>query len=149
MARDDSSLNTGMSSAVERRSRERLEEQLRKRSGEREQLTPGAEILIAWINKDIKDVGNMETKILGIDFDDLRAMIPLAQRLNVDNATLLQAQVLAQAMHIEWLKSAKNRLKNTLRVAKRADKAAEEARNAELPEAWKEAAKMPDPEPTK
>jgi hypothetical protein len=138
-----------MSSAVERRAKERLDEQLRKRSGERDQLTPGAEILIAWINKDIKDVGSMETKILGMDFDELRSMIPLAARMNVDNKDLLMAQVLAQAMHIEWLKSAKNRLKNTLRVAKRADKEAEEARNAELPQAWQDAAKTPAPEPKK
>lgn len=141
--RKDNVLNTGMSSAVQRRAEARLESQKRKRDDERAQLTPGAEILLDWIDKDLATVGNLQNMVIGINFDDLRTMLPLAQRLNVDDKDLLVAQVLAQAMHIEWLKSTKNRLKVTLRKAKNADKQAEKVENAKLPEAWQEAAKEP------
>lgn len=136
--RTDNSLNTGMSSVAERRSQQRLEEQQRKRAGVREALLPSAEIMLEWIDKDIKKIDSIESKVFNVNLEELRGMVPLASRLNVSDKDLLVAQLLAQAMHIEWLRGTKNRIKVTLRQAKSADKKWYSTQDA--PEAWVEAA---------
>lgn len=113
--RNDALLNTGMSSAVDRRAKFRLEEQKRKRSGERAQLTPGAEIVLAWIDKEIADAA------------DLRHII-----INVADEEHVKAQLLARQYELNWLGDIKNRAKNMMREVKKVEKAAA----SEAPAAW-------------
>lgn len=98
MTRNDSLLNTGLSSAVERRQKAKYDEAHKKRNDQRARLTPQADIVLAWIEKERKDVV------------DLSKMI-----LNVDSEQNVRAQLLARQLHLTFLDNIKNRAKNMLR----------------------------------
>lgn len=117
--RNDAMLDTGLSSAVERRAQARSDEQRRKRSDQRARLTPGAEIVLEWIDKEINEAA------------DLRKII-----INVADEEHVKAQLLARQMHLTWLEDIKNRAKNMLREVNKPD-----AIDPDVPEAWADAAK--------
>lgn len=119
--RTDNSLNTGMSSVVERRSQQRLEEQQRKRAGVREAMLPSADILLEWIDKEIAQAKDLEHMII-----------------NISSEENVRAQLLGKQYYLESLKSMKNKIRVTLRQAKAADKKWYSTQDA--PEAWVEAA---------
>lgn len=125
-SRDDSSLNTGMSSALQRRRYAKQEELHEKRKREKEAtaarlsgLTTQGDIVVEWLEQELADVKDF-TKMT-TEFDPVAFMkqMPLAQRLNVSSAELLQAQTIARLMHIEWLEKARTRAKNHLKKPKR------------------------------
>jgi ribonuclease D len=96
--RNDSVLNTGMSSAVERRQKAKWDEAHKKRNDQRARLTPKAEIILEWIEQERKDVV------------DLSKMI-----LNVESEENVRAQLLARQLHLTFLTNMKNKAKNLLR----------------------------------
>lgn len=99
--RDDSVLNTGLSSAAFRRQVARREAEAEVKQSKRSLLTPGAEIIIKWIDNEIEKVA------------DLREMI-----LNVSDKDLLRDQLLAKQHHLAFLKDLKAKAKNILREVK-------------------------------
>lgn len=103
--RDDSVLSTGLSSAIARRAQARAEEQRKKRAGTRAQLTPGADIVLAWIDKELAQVMDLEYMVmhLGTEKD-------------------IKAQLLARRLHADFLKGLKARANNMLREVKTAEK---------------------------
>lgn len=136
MPRNDDILDTGLSSAQERRVAAKQAERARERRDRQLALTPTGEIVTQWINTELDAMKDMTKMAIDLKPDELREVIPLARRLNVSDAQLLQAQMMAQQMHIEFLKALKNRSKNILRQAKVAEKKADE----DAPQAWKDAA---------
>jgi hypothetical protein len=96
--RDDSMLDTGMSSAISRRQAARTQEQKKKREERKRLLTPSAEIVLEWIEQEKSDVVNLEKIIL-----------------NVADEKFLQAQLLARQMHLAFLNNLKNKANNILR----------------------------------
>jgi phosphoribosylpyrophosphate synthetase len=103
--RDDSMLNTGLSSAVERKRYAKQEELHNKRIAEKEamrvSLTTQGETIMQWIDQEIKDAS------------DLRKMI-----LNVDSEENVRAQLLARQLHLTFLQNAKTRVKKYLKEPK-------------------------------
>lgn len=120
--RDDASLNTGLSSAATRKREERQKElhdrKQRQQESTRVKLTRDGSAIQDWLDEEIKDVGNLEKMVTEFDPQNMFKTIPLAERMNVTNAELLQAQTLARMMHIEWLKSAKKRVDKYMKEPK-------------------------------
>lgn len=125
--RDDSALNTGLSSAAQRRIDAKNAERARKKERQRTELLPNADIILEWIDKEKADVKDLEKTILDLDFGKIRQLVPLAKQLDISDAQLIQAQILARMMHLEWLNSVKIRAKNMLREVKNAEQEAENA----------------------
>lgn len=96
--RSDSVLNTGLSSAASRRVEARRQKAKEKREAAKAKLTPDADIILEWIDKEKADIVNVEKMILAIDSEE-----------NV------VAQILARKMHIEFLNKLKTKAKNILR----------------------------------
>ncbi len=105
MSRDDSFLNTGLSSAASRRLDAQTKQKTSERRSDRAHLLPGAEIILEWIAKEKKDTANLERMILNLESED-----------NV------RAQLLARQMHLTFLDSLTNRAKNILRTIPKEDK---------------------------
>lgn len=121
--RSDSVLSTGMSSALERKQREKWDKAHAARQDRRQALTPSADIILEWIEKEMNDCADLRKTIINVATEDH-----------------VKAQLLAKQMHLDFLESMKNRVKNTLRVAKAADRKAEREALKNAPEAWKDAA---------
>lgn len=136
MARNDGILDTGITSANARRVAARQEERQRERHDRQAALTPTGKIVIEWIDTELAAMKDMTKMAIDLKPDDLREVIPLARRLNVSDAQLLQVQMMAQQMHIEFLQALKNKTKNILRDAKKAEREADK----HAPAAWQEAA---------
>lgn len=117
-ARNDGFLNTGLSSAVERRHQQKLETMQKAKKDERGRLTPQADIILEWLQQEKDEVGNLEKSILDFDMEKIRALVPLAKQLDVSNKDLLQAQIIARFMHLEWLKKMESKVKGVLRETK-------------------------------
>lgn len=124
-ARNDAALSTGLSSALDRRRLAKQEELHNKRKADKEAvkarlsgLSTQGDIVMEWIDQEINDVNDFTKMVNEFDPAAYMKQIPLAQRMSVTNSELLQAQTLARMMHIEWLKSAKNRVKKHLKDPK-------------------------------
>lgn len=92
--RDDSSLSTGMSSAVARRQKARLEEASKVRQSRRGILTPQAEIILEWIASERKNcIELVATMILGLDVTESRVIGRLeAIQLHLQFLDLMKAK---------------------------------------------------------
>lgn len=128
--RNDEALNTGMSSALERRRLQIQEEMHNKRKAAKEAekarlngLSTQGDVVVEWIDKELEEVGDMRKMVTEFDMDAFMKKIPLARRLNVTSPEMLQAQTIAHLMHIEFLEKLKTRAKNTMKEAKRQDEA--------------------------
>lgn len=86
MARNDASLITGLSSAASRRLEEQQLKRQREKSATRQQLKPGAEIILGWIKKEKSNITNLERIVL-----------------NVEDEKYLQAQIMALNLHLKFL----------------------------------------------
>lgn len=124
-SRNDSSLNTGMSSAILRRRYEKQEELHNKRKQEKEAtaarlsgLSTQGDIVIEWLDQELADVTDFRKMTTEFDPAKYMQQIPLIERMNVTSAELLQAQTIARLMHIEWLEKAKTRAKKHLKKSK-------------------------------
>lgn len=121
--RADNVLDTGMTSAATRRQEERLKRQRELRENRRAQLTPGAEIIVQWIDQEIAEAKDLTKMIINIDTED-----------NV------RAQLLAKQYHVDFLLKLKSKTKNILREVKQAEAKAE-AEKSEAQKAWEAEAK--------
>lgn len=115
MPRNDGVLNTGMSSAIERKQAERTKRLRAARDDRRKALTPGGEIIKVWIDQEIADAANL-LKII----------------VNITDEDHVKAQLLGRQYYIESLQRLKNKANNVLREVKRVEK---EAANTEKSEA--------------
>lgn len=104
MQRDDSVLNTGLSSALTRRRDAKLKQEQRDRDMMRSILTPSAEIILEWIAQEQQAVEKLNYTDLLLDTD-----------VNI------RAQLLARQLHSKFLTKLGNRAKATLRTAKKAE----------------------------
>lgn len=122
MARDDSALNTGMSSAVERRRLQKQQELHEKKQQQQEatrvSLTRDGSAIIDWIDEEIKDVSDLSKMTTEFNVESILKRVPLAKTLNVTNAELLQAMTIAKLLHIEFLEKAKGRVKKHMKDPK-------------------------------
>lgn len=129
MARDDSALNTGMSSAVERRRLQKQKElhdkKQQQQAATRVSLTRDGSAIMDWIDEEIKDVSDLASMTTEFNVESLLQRVPLAKTLNVTNAELLQAMTIAKLLHIEWLKSAKTKVNKYMKEPKAKTKKAE------------------------
>lgn len=101
MSRDESFLNTGLSSALERR--KTAEEQQRKqdRIYKRGKLTPGAEIILEWLNKEketvYKNIAALPINIETTEENVKSVLLAYQMQLNfVDNLILKTKNVLRE-----------------------------------------------------
>ena len=100
-------IESGLSSATERRAQARAD---KKRQAEAEQaahLTPGADIIIDWIDAELAKVC------------DLREMI-----LHVADKELARDELIARKLHLDFLTDLKLRAKNMVRISDRESKRA-------------------------
>lgn len=110
--RNDSVLNTGITSAATRRAEERAQRQRDLRASQRASLTPGGEIIKAWIDQEIAEAADL-TKIIII----------------ADSEKNVRAQLLGRQYYIEALKRLKGKTNNILREVKVAEKQAAEEKS--------------------
>lgn len=115
MSRDDSVLNTGMSSALERRIKR--DEQIRQQDRQytRGKLTPGAEIIKEWLLKERAAMTDISKAVTDFDPEFLQKSTPLARKLAVTDKELLQAFTLARLMNVEFIDTLLARVNNVLR----------------------------------
>lgn len=106
--RSDSVLNTGLSSAVSRKLEAERAREMKERAHQRGQLTPGAEIVIAWIDKELKEVMDLEYMVM-----------------HLTTEKDIKAQLLARKLHADFLKGLKARAKNMLREVQKAERTAD------------------------
>jgi len=99
MPRNDALLNTGMSSALERRRAAIAERKKQERERKRSALQPGADIILTWIDQEMAEC------------TDVRKLV-----MNISTEQNAQAELLAIRKHIEFLVSLKARAQNILRV---------------------------------
>lgn len=116
-------LNTGLSSAVDRKQAERAEKQKQERASRRQQLTSDGEIIKEWLDKEIADA------------KDLSKMI-----INISSEEHVTAQLLGRQYQIESLERMKNKATNILREG-RLTKAVPEAEKSEATKAFEQEAK--------
>ena len=105
MPRNDSLLDTGMSSALDRRIAEKKNREERAKQDVRQKLTPGAEIILDWIKQEEDDVVNLKKMIL-----------------DVTNQERLLAQLYARQLHLQFLENLRNKAKIVLREVKTEDR---------------------------
>lgn len=97
-SRNDAVLNTGMSSALDRRRKLAEERKKQERQDKKAALAPQVDIILDWIKEEENQVA------------DLRHII-----LNVSDEALLRDQLLARQLHLDFLKKLKGRARNVLR----------------------------------
>lgn len=119
--RNDSVLNTGMSSALDRKQRIKALEQKSKREQRRAQLTPSAEIVLDWIEREKAEV------------TERVAALPI----NMDTKEQdIKSVLLAYQMHLTFLGTLKAKANNMLRTVPQNGRVAD----PNAPEAWVKAA---------
>lgn len=120
--RNDAALSTGLSSAVERRraaaQQELHDKKQRQQEATKVSLTRDGSAINDWIDEEIAKVSDLRQAITEFDLEAFMKKVPLAKRLNVTHAELLQAQTIARLMHIEWLEKAKSRVKKHMKEPK-------------------------------
>lgn len=104
-------IESGMSSATQRRAAARAEARRKREEEKASQIVPGADIIIEWIDAELDKVC------------DLRKMV-----LHVADKELARDELLARKLHMDFLEDLKLRAKNMVRVA---DRQAKEAKATE------------------
>lgn len=117
--RSDAILNTGITSAAQRRAEDRARRQRELREGKRAAMTPGGQIIKEWIDKEIEQAA------------DLRHIV-----VNIADEDHVKAQLLGRQYYLEALQRLKAKTTNILREVKVAEKQAKIA-EAEKSEAYK------------
>jgi hypothetical protein len=119
--RSDGLLNTGLTSAAQRRAEDRARRQRELREGKRAAMTPGGAIIKEWIDKEIAEAA------------DLRHII-----VNIADEEHVKAQLLGRQYYLEALQRLKSKTTNVLREVKVAEKQAraEAAEKSEVTKAW-------------
>lgn len=106
MSRNDAFMNTGLSSAAQRRRMAKQKELHDKRAAEQEavksSLNKDASVVLEWIDKEQADITTSYTKLM-------------ADVMTEEN---VKAQLLALQMHYDWLERAKQRVKRVMREPK-------------------------------
>lgn len=93
MARDDSFLNTGMSSQATRRVQYDRVQRSKAKSTVRAKLTPHAEIILEWIKEERRRVASIEDLIMNLDTEDNARAILLAKKMHLDFLNTLTAKI--------------------------------------------------------
>lgn len=124
MARDDSVLNTGMSSAVDRKNAERVAKRKEEQANKRQALTTDGEIITAWIDKEIAKA------------KDLSQMI-----INISSEKHVTAQLLGRQYQIKSLETMKAKAKNILRTGRLSQVRVPESEKSEAQKAFEAEAK--------
>ncbi len=119
MSRNDGYLNTGMSSAIQRRQEARLEVQRQKRADARRELRPAIKQMSELIDAELKEVMNIEYMVM-----------------HLTTEKDIKSQLLARQLHVIFLKQLKTKLKRIVE-AEAADEAKE---NTQLPNSWQQEA---------
>ena len=99
MRRDQSYLYTGVSSAVQRNETRKAEQRRSKAESTRRELLPAGERLIAMIDKEIAEVGDIMTFIVGANSTQKE----------------VKEQLLAKKMNVEFLRKFKSAVNTILR----------------------------------
>lgn len=122
IARNDSLLNTGLTSAADRKRFEKQEELHNKRSAQKEaqraalgNLTRRGELISEWIAEERSALDSISNLMLTTDIEAAARQYPVLKTINVDNDSLMKAQLIARLMHIDWLKKLEKKVKSTLR----------------------------------
>lgn len=100
-------IESGMSSATQRRAEARAEARRKQEEAKAAQIVPGADIIIDWIDAELNDAC------------DLREMV-----LHVADKELARDELLARKLYMDFLTDLKGRAKNMVRVADRQTKEA-------------------------
>ena len=121
-SRNDGSLNTGLSSAVERRRMKKQEElhekKQRAQEATRVSLNRDGSAVMEWIDEELKEVSDFSKMTTEFNPKTILQQVPLANTMSVTNAELLQAMTIARLMHIEFLKSAKQKVRKYMKEPK-------------------------------
>lgn len=96
--RNDSVLNTGLTSAAMRRQEAARQAKKDKKQEKRNVLTPGAEIILEWIDKELKQVMDLEYMVM-----------------NLTNENDIKSQLIARRLHANFLKELRSRANNIMR----------------------------------
>lgn len=107
MAGNQNFIESGLSSATQRRADARAEKKRQQEQELASHITPGADIIIDWIDAELDKVC------------DLRHMV-----LHIADKELARDEILAVKMHMDFLEDLKARAKKMVRVADRQDKQA-------------------------
>ncbi len=112
--RNDSALNTGLSSAIDRKrlkkQKELHDKKQRAQEATRVSLSRDGGTIDTWLDEEIAKVSDLSSAVTEFDPSQLLKQIPLAQRMNITDKELLQAFMIAKLMHIEFLKDTKKKV---------------------------------------
>ena len=97
MARDDSLLNTGFSSAASRKLEQKRKLLQEDKRTVKHKLQPGAEIILQWIAEEREKTVNLEKMII-----------------NIESEERVMAQLLARKMHLDFLAGLKVKAESAL-----------------------------------
>lgn len=101
MARDDSLLSTGLSSASSRKLAEKMRREQQLKQSQRAKLTPAGDLVVAWIDREYAEI------------TDRIANLPIDMATSEES---VKCALLAYQMHRVYLENLKSKAKNLLRT---------------------------------